>query len=35
MTFASKEIKVSLADLGDFHSDNYRIGTQLGQTLDF
>jgi len=29
-----KEIQVSLANLGDFHGDNYRIGTPLGQTLD-
>jgi hypothetical protein len=28
-----KEIQVSLANLGYFHSNNYRIGTSLGQTL--
>lgn len=35
MSFAGKEIKVSLANLGDFHNNNYRIGNKLGQTLDF
>jgi hypothetical protein len=35
MPFASKEIKISLANLGDFHINNYRIGDKLGQTLDF
>jgi len=28
-----KEIQVSLAYLRDFHNNNYRIGTSLGQTL--
>ena len=29
-----EEIQVRLANLGDFHGNNYRIGTCLGQTLD-
>jgi hypothetical protein len=33
VAFLGKEIQVSLADLGDFHGNNYRIGTSLGQTL--
>jgi hypothetical protein len=33
MAFLGKEIQVSLANLGDFHANNYRIGTSLGQTL--
>jgi len=28
-----KVIKIGLADFGDFHPDNYRIGSELGQTL--
>jgi len=34
MTFAGEEIQVGLANLGDFHVKNYRIGPNLGQTLD-
>jgi hypothetical protein len=34
MAILGKEIQVSLANLGDFHGGNYRIGTRLGQTLD-
>jgi hypothetical protein len=34
VAFLGKEIQVSLANLGNFHADNYRIGTWLGQTLD-
>ena len=34
MAFAGKEIQVGLANLGDFHVNNYRIGPNLGQTLE-
>jgi len=33
VTFGGKIIKEGLADFGDFHLWNYRIGTELGQTL--
>ena len=33
VTFLGKEIQVCLANLGNFHGNNYRIGTSLGQTL--
>ncbi len=33
MTLGSKIIEEGLTDFGDFHPQNYRIGTELGQTL--
>jgi hypothetical protein len=33
VSLRGKVIKIGLADFGDFHPDNYRIGTELGQTL--
>ena len=33
VAFFGKEIQVSLANLGDFHTDNYRTRNRLGQTL--
>ena len=35
MTLRSEIIKEGLADFGNFHPQNYRIGTELGQTLKF
>ena len=34
VALAGKEIQVGLANLGDFHVNNYRIGPNLGQTLE-
>jgi len=33
VAFFGKKIQVSLANLGDFHTDNYRTRNRLGQTL--
>ena len=33
MTLRGKKIEVGLANFRDFHPKNYRIGTELGQTL--
>jgi len=33
VTLGSKIIEEGLANFRDFHASNYRIGTELGQTL--
>jgi hypothetical protein len=33
MAFLGEVVQVRLANLGDFHANNYRIGTSRGQTL--
>jgi hypothetical protein len=35
VTLGGKIIEEGLADFGDFHPQNYRIGTELGQTLKY